>query len=296
MNSTMSLAACNLLRENCGDLDFGITVQYGKTSTTNKQTFNVMRQTKDGKLKSTFPFFGHFERWNGRRMSSLVPVKELTPDNYFIDGKSYVNIRLPIEYSEVFEDLDNKVASFLFDAPIDPTRQPKIANMLKTLKQSAKSLEDFRDKLYKLNGAGKCLDHDILPAQFQLIGKPVHTGVRFPPEFTSVNPAMAYAQEHSLEFFAPKGQTLHSDGSISEITAENSAAYSQIDGLDDHRGIFAVVAFEGVLNFNYKGNLYLRVVPHLLRYTLLDVDTTMPSSHLTPSKDYNERPVDDYDD
>jgi hypothetical protein len=107
---------------------------------------------------------------------------------------------------------------------------------------------------------------------------------------------MAYAQEHSLEFFASKGQALHSDGSISEITAENSAAYSQIDGLDDHRGIFAVVAFEGVLNFNYKGNLYLRVVPHLLRYTLLDVDTTMPSSHLTPSKDYNGRPVDDYDD
>jgi hypothetical protein len=298
MNSTMSLAACNLLRENCGSLDFGITVQYGKTSTTNKLTFNVMRQTKDGKLKATYPFFGHFETWNGRRMSSLVPVKELTPDNYFIDGKSYVNIKLPMEYSEVFEDLDNKVASFLFDASIDPTRQPKIANMLNTLKQSAKSLEDFRDKLYKLNGAGKCLDHDILPTQFLLIGKPVHTGVRFPPKFTSVNPAMAYAQEHSLEFFAIKGQALHSDGSISEITAENSAAYSRIDGLDDHRGIFAVVAFEGVLNFNYKGNLYLRVVPHLLRYTLLDVDTTMPMpfSHFTPSKEYNGRPVDDYDD
>ena len=39
-----------------------------------------------------------------------------------------------------------------------------------------------------------------------------------------------------------------------------------------------------------------RVVPHLLRYTLLDVDTTLPSSHFTPSKDYNGRPVDDYDD
>jgi hypothetical protein len=209
---------------------------------------------------------------------------------------SWLNLRLPIEYSEVFEDLDNVVASFLFDAPIDPTRQPKIANMLNTLKQRATSLEDFRDKLYKLNGAGKCVDNDILPTQFQLIGKPVHTGVRFPPEFTSVNPAMAYAEKHSLEFFASKGRTLHSDGSITEITAENSAAYSQIDGLDDHRGIFAVVAFEGVLNFNYKGNLYLRVVPHLLRYTLLDVDTTLPSSHFTPSKDYNGRPVDDYDD
>jgi hypothetical protein len=197
---------------------------------------------------------------------------------------------------QFFGDLDNAVASFLFDAPIDPTRQPKIANVLTTPKQRSKSLEEFRDNLYKLNGASTCLDNDILPTQFQLIGKPVPAGVRFPPAFTSVNPAMAYAQEHSLEFFAIKGQALHSDGSISEITAENSAAYSQIDGLDEHRGIFAVVAFEGVLNFNYKGNLYLRVVPHLLRYTLLDVDTTMPSSHFTPSKDYNGRPVDDYDD
>ncbi len=51
--------------------------------------------------------------------------------------------------------------------------------MLNTLKQRAKSLEDLRDKLYKLNGAGKCLDNDILPTQFQLIGKPVHTGVRY---------------------------------------------------------------------------------------------------------------------
>jgi hypothetical protein len=65
--------------------------------------------------------------------------------------------------------------------------------------------------LYKLNGAGKCVENDILPTQFQLIGKPVHTGVRFPPEFTSVNPAMAYAHEHSLEFLTSKGQALHSN-------------------------------------------------------------------------------------
>ena len=50
------------------------------------------------------------------------------------------------------------------------------------------------------------------------------------------------------------------------------------------------------LQLQYKGNLYFRVVPHLLRYTLRDVDTTLPSSHFTPSKDYNGRPVDDYDD
>jgi hypothetical protein len=95
-----------------------------------------------------------------------------------------------------------------------------------------------------------------------------------------------------------KCQALHSNGTITPITAENSVAYSDIGGLVENRGIFAVVAFGGVfnLNFNYKGSLYFRVAPHLLRYTLRDVDTTLPSSHFTPSKDYNGRPVDDYDD
>jgi hypothetical protein len=268
----------------------------GKTSTATKLTLEVVRETNDGKLKSAFLVFGNFVEWNGRRRSSQVPVKELTPQNYFIDGKSWFNLRMPKEYSIFFADMDNAVASFLFDAPIDPTRQPKIAEVLNTLKQRSKSLEDFRYKLYKLNGASTCLDNDILPTQFQLIGKPVSAGVHFPPAFTRVNPAMAYAQEHSLEFLTSKGQALHSDGSITPITAENSVAYTKIVGLDEHRGIFAVVAFEGVFKFNYKGNLLFRVVPHLLRYTLLDVDTTLPSAHFTPSKDCIGRPVDDYDD
>ena len=107
MGYTMSPTACSLLREHCGDLDFGITVQLGKTNTATKLTFTVMRETIDGKLKSTFPCFGQFARWNGRRMSSQVPVKELTPENYFIDGKSWLNLKLPIEYSQVFDDIDN---------------------------------------------------------------------------------------------------------------------------------------------------------------------------------------------
>jgi len=214
----------------------------------------------------------------------------------FIEGKSFLNLRMPAEYSKLFGNIDNAVASFLFDAPIDVTQQPKIADVLTTLKQRSKTLEDFRDKLYGVNGANTCLDNDILPTQFQLIGKPVPAGVRFPLALTSVKAAIAYAQEHSLEFLTSKGQALHSNGTITPITAENSVAYSDIGGLVENRGIFAVVAFEGVFNFNYKGNLYFRVVPHLLRYTLRDVDTTLPSSHFTPSKDYNGRPVDDYDD
>jgi hypothetical protein len=79
----------------------------------------LMRETID---QTAFPIFGHFAQWNGRRSSSQVPVKELTPQTHFIDG----NLRMPAEYSQIFGDMDNAVASFLFDAPIDPARQPKI--------------------------------------------------------------------------------------------------------------------------------------------------------------------------
>jgi len=78
-----------------------------------------MRETIE---QTAFPFFGQFVEWNGRRSSSQVPVKELTPQTHFIDG----NLRMPAEYSKFFVNMDNAVASFLFDAPIDPARQPKI--------------------------------------------------------------------------------------------------------------------------------------------------------------------------
>ena len=107
---------------------------------------------------------------------------------------------------------------------------------------------------------------------------------------------MAYAQQHGLEFVTSKGQWLQSNGTITPITAENSVAYSRIDGLVENRAIFAIVAFEGVFGFNIKGELYFRVVPHLLRYTILDVDVPLTTSYSTPSRNYNGHPVDDYDD
>jgi hypothetical protein len=72
-----------------------------------------MRETID---QTAFLIFEHFAQWNGRRSSSQVPVRELTPQTHFIDG----NLRMPAE------NMDNAVASFLFDAPIEPARQPKI--------------------------------------------------------------------------------------------------------------------------------------------------------------------------
>ena len=108
-------------------------------------------------------------------MSSQVPIRELTKQNYYKDGKSFLrlNMKMPAEFYTLFRNIDDAAASFLFEARIDATHQPKIADALYTLKQRCKTLEDFKDKLYDLDGANECLDGDILPTQFQLTGKPV---------------------------------------------------------------------------------------------------------------------------
>ena len=57
----------------------------------------------------------------------------------------------------------------------------------------------------------------------------------------------------------------------------NTHAYTCMPGLDDGRPIFAIAACEGVLNFpGETRRVYFRVQAHLLRYTLLDVDCTLP--------------------
>ena len=71
--------------------------------------------------------------------------------------------------------------------------------------------------------------------------------------------------------------------------------YTEIDGLDDGRTMFAIVSFEGVLNFTAEGRLYYRSGAHL--HTLLDVDGTLPRSISTPSRDrLSGNLVDDFDD
>ena len=118
---------------------------------------------------------------------------------------------------------------------------------------------------------------------------------------------MAYAQSSALVLgihYAEGSafEVLHPNGTITPITAENSVAYTKADGLVENRAIFkfAVVAFEGVFSFNFSEStsLYFRVVPHLLRYTLLDVDKPPPTSYVTPAKleDYCDHPGDDYGD
>ena len=297
MGCTMSTRACDFVREHCEKVDFNIRVRPSDRPTTkHKVCFEMLRETFDGKLKKAFPLVGHYVRENGYRVSSQVPLRELTKQTYYKYGKSYMNLKVPTELYPLFDNIDNAAAAFLFDTRFDATH-PKIADTITKLKQRCKTLEEFKDTLYDLDGAYECLDNGaILPTQFQLIGKSIPAGVRFPAAFTSVNPAMAYAQQHNMEYIASKGQSLQSNGTMTPITAENSVAYSNIDALVENRAIFAIVAFEGVFGFNFKGDLYFRVVPHLLRYTILDVDVPLPTSDFTPSKNYNGHPVDDYDD
>ena len=89
-----------------------------------------------------------------------------------------------------------------------------------------------------------------------------------------------------------QGYSLHPDGTLAEHTVTNTRAYTEIDRLDDGRTMFAIVSFEGVLNFTAEGRLYYRIGAHLL-----DVDGTLPRSISTPSRDrLSGNLVDDFDD
>ncbi len=73
----------------------------------------------------------------------------------------------------------------------------------------------------------------------------------------------------------PHGQSLHPNGTLTELMMDNTA-YSAIPGLDDGRKVFVVVAFEGVFSITSENKVFLRVQPVLLRYVLLDVDGSLP--------------------
>ena len=99
------------------------------------------------------------------------------------------------------------------------------------------------------------------------------------------------------EFSMPHGQSLHPNGTLTELTMDNTATYSAIPGLDDGRKVFVVVAFEGVFSITSENKVFLRVQPVLLRYVLLDVDGSLPRRLSTPTRDpYCSNPPDDFDD
>jgi hypothetical protein len=93
-------------------------------------------------------------------------------------------------------------------------------------------------------------------------------------------------------------RSFHPDGTFTELTVANTAAFSRIDGLEAGRPMFAVVAFEGIPVPMVKARCSFRVQTRLLRYVLLHVDgKTLPRPISTQARDpFQSNPVDNCDD
>ena len=94
----------------------------------------------------------------------------------------------------------------------------------------------------------------------------------------------AAAIRDSPNFSMPQGHSLHPNGTLTEHTMDSTRAYTNIPGLDDgpdlrHRRI------RRRPQLHRRGKDVLPSPGHLLRYTLLDVDSTLPRSISMPSKD-----------
>jgi hypothetical protein len=221
----------------------------------------------------------------------------LSKHNFFQAKLNYY-LQTPPETTPLYNQMDANAARYLFDMEIDPTRHPRIASFLRDLKNnSGNDVSAFKDALLGLEGAHATVDDGVLQLTHQLVGPSNPGAVRISDELANLNPAIAYAKANGRNFSMAQGYSLHPDGSLTEHTIENTRAYSEIGGLDDGRPMFAIVSFEGILNFTAEGRLYYRVGAHLHRYTLLDVDGTLPRSISTPSRDrLSVNPVDDFDD
>jgi hypothetical protein len=202
------------------------------------------------------------------------------------------------ETAPLYNQIDAAAATYLFNLEVDSARHPKIAALLRNLKiNSGNDVSAFKDALLGLEGAHAIVEDDVLLLSHQLIGPSNPGAVRISDELANLNPAIAYAKTNGRHFSMSQGYSLHPDGTLIEHTVDNTRAYTEINGLDDGRPMFAIVSFEGVLNFTAEGRLYYRVGAHLHRYTLLDVDGTLPRAMSTPSRDrLSGSPVDDFDD
>ena len=177
-------------------------------------------------------------------------------------------------------------------------REEKLFTIIEGVKaRSDGTIGNFASLLWELDGASCLTDERVLKLQHNTIGKVNPGAVRLTPMQRSQNLAAAYAELSGREFSMPHGQSLHPNGTLTELTMDNTATYSAIPGLDDGRKVFVVVAFEGVFSITSENKVFLRVQPVLLRYVLLDVDGTLPRRLSTPTRDpYCSNPPDDFDD
>ncbi len=211
----------------------------------------------------------------------------LTKHNFFQAKLNYF-LQIPSETAPLYDQMDGAAASYLFNLEIDSARHPKIAALLHQDQQRQRR-QRFQRRASRTRG---CSPHS---GRQCVVANP--GAVRISDELANLNAAIAYAKANGRTFSMSQGYSLHPDGTLIKHTVDNTRAYTEIDGLDDGRPMFAIVSFEGVLNFTAEGRMYYRVGAHLHRYTLLDVDGTLPRSMSTPSRDrLSGNPVNDFDD
>jgi hypothetical protein len=294
---SLSCTAAQLLQAKVTTMPLHVRIVPNKL-TDNKITFSVSHSaTPDGRYKNAFGLIGHFLLSFGNRNSSAVPGMPLNKYNFF-QAKLNFYLQTLSETAPLYDQMEAAAATYLFNLEVDSTRHPKIAALLRNLRiNCGDDVSAFKAALLGLEGAHAIVEDDVLLVSHQLIGPSNPGAVRISDELANRNPAIAYAKSNGRNFSMAQGYSLHPDGTLIEHTVDNTRAYTEIDGLDDGRPMFAIVSFEGVLNFTAEGRLYYRVGAHLHRYTLLDVDGTLPRAMSTPSRDrLSGNPVDDFDD
>ena len=145
--------------------------------------------------------------------------------------------------------MDAVAAQYLFDMQIDSARHPRIASLVRDLKNnSGNDVNAFKDALLGLEGAHATVEDGVLLLTHQLIGQSNPGAVRISDELANLNAAIAYAKADGRNFSMSQGYSLHPDGTLTEHTIENTRAYTEIGGLDDGRPMFAIVSLTASSN------------------------------------------------
>ena len=250
------------------------------------------------KMKYTMALLGIYQATWRRRSSSFGCTAAINHNNSY-QAKVNLFIGISPQCARQLDILDTLAARHIYDANLCPVRQKKLYDIIQPLKiRSNENFDTFKGLLFNLDGAYPVVeDNSILQVTYSLIGKRIPATVSADPSLRGLNPAMDYANDSNKSFSMPHGQRHNADGTFTDLTAANTAAFTRIDGFDNNRPLLAVLAFEGVLSVSSEGRMYFRVQAHLLRYVLLDVDGTMPRILSTPARDpFNNNPIDDFDD
>jgi len=264
----------------------------------NRIEFRVPVVGPGDKLKNAVGFVALYQADYGRRSSTTGGTTPVDTNNHYTQKVSLLT-GVSSELEEKCDELDEIAAEYIFQYPFHPARQPKLYNVVQTLKaRSDNNSRTFKSRLYDLDGTYHTKEG---PSRLQLThplitkGKP--TVVNADPTLRGLNTAYDFTLNgHDRTFSFPHAERHNPTDGLTRLTAANTATFTRFEGLDNGRPLFAVISFEGVMSVSNEDKLYFKVAAHLLRFVLLDVDGTMPILS-TPSRDAsNNHAIDDFDD